>query len=243
MISHVHQESNGQLASENAQAIYPHPATGAKSTLLRPVTDPLVSLSTVQPDELEMLPETPPDSRVLIIRNPESTWVPNGPTSLPPHCSLGMPYDTAAALACELNRYSMIESSRAHSWHVVISRQNKSGYAVMRVMRSANWIPQDEYDVPPDASESMFNCAARKEARDFNHREMQLNRSPEFWAIHIKPLKKGQSDKPKLNVSRNDTRVIHMNGRSDIRVVVQGVFSDKEAVQKVQDEISVLLRR
>lgn len=209
-------------------------------TLPRPVSTPSVSLSSVSPDEFEMPQETPPDSRVQIIRNPDRTWVPSGMGSLPPHCSVGMPYAIAAALAAELNRCSMNEPDRAHTWHVVISRQNKTGYAVMRILRSANWIPQDEFDLPPDACEPMFNCEARKAVHEFNRREMQLNRSPEFWAVLIKPLKKGPIGTPKLDVTRNDIRVIRVNGRRDVQIVIQGVTSEREALQKLRDAVSPL---
>jgi hypothetical protein len=134
----------------------------------------------------------------------------------------------------------MDEPNRAHSWHVVISRQNKSGYAVMRVLRSANWIPRDEFDLPPDASASMSNGEARMSVQEFNRREMQLSRSPEFWAVLIKPLKKEFSERPKLAISRNDTRIIRVNGRQDVQVVIQGVFSEREALRKLRDAFSPL---
>jgi len=87
----------------------------------------------------------------------------------------------------------------------------------------------------------MFNCEARNAAKEFNRREMQLIRSPEFWAIHIKPLRKESAGRPKLDVSPNETRVIRVNGRRDVQSIVQGVSSEREALHKLQDAVLTLL--
>lgn len=207
-------------------------------TLARPASEPTASLFVESPDELEMPWEAPPNSRVLIIRNHDRLWVPKGIHSLPPHCTLGMPYRIAAALALELNRVSLRDPDRQHTWHVVIYRMNKGGFAVMRVLRSANWVPEDEYAIPPDATEPMSGCEARVNVAAFNRRELQGSTSPEFWAICIKPLRKEEIIT--LNVSSDDIRVFRVNGQENLRIVARGFSSDRQVLKAIREALPLV---
>jgi len=204
----------------------------------RPVSDPTAALFVESPDELEMPWETPANSRILIIRNADRLWVPKGVCSLPPHCTLGMPYPIAAALALELNRVSLRDPDRQHTWHVVIYRMNKGGFAVMRVLRSANWVPEDEYAIPPDATEPMSGCEARVNVAAFNRRELQGSTSPEFWAICIKPLLKEEIIT--LNVSSDDIRVFRVNGQENLRIVARGFSSDRQVLKAIREALPLV---
>lgn len=147
-----------------------------------------------------------------------------------------MPYPIAAALAVELNRAVLRDPDRQDVWHVVIHRYKTGGFAVVQVRKSAKWIPEDEYAIPPDATEPMGNVEARGNVAAFNRRELQGSTSPEFWAIHIKPLRREETIP--LHVSWTETRIIRVKGQKDLRIVARGFSSDRQVLKAIRKSLT-----
>ncbi|WP_437201972.1 hypothetical protein [Planctomicrobium sp. SH664] len=205
-------------------------------SLPRPVD---TSVFSIPPEEMELPIATPANSRVLIIRQTEPTWVPKSHTNLPSRYSVGMPLDLATSLAAELNRRCMADPSRPDTWHIVVYR-HAPGFTVIQVKKSSLWVPESEYDLPPDASDPIRNSDARRCVREFNLREMQLAPSPQFWALHVKPLKREESAPLELPVNEPGLRLLRVPGHNDVQFIVKAPGRDREALRKVRAAVDAV---